>query len=109
MRQPNDSFKLAKQETDLNIISNSLNDACCIKYKDNSLIVEKKILIFKIVDFCHVTPTKAKEYLDILESRGIVEIDRNAVYYKNQENIKLSKEIKEEADKYFQKFKNGNI
>lgn len=105
MKQPTDSYKQAKQETDLRIIINSLNNACCVKYKDKSLTVEKKILIFKIVDNCQVTPTKATEYLNILESRGTIVIDRDVVYYKQDENLKLKEDIKKEAEKYFENIK----
>lgn len=83
MKQPTEKYKLEKVELDLRIIMHSLNYACCIKYKDRYLIVDKENLIYKIVDNCNVSPSKAKEYLFILQSRGVIRIDRDLVHYTN--------------------------
>jgi len=83
MKIPTEKYKLEKAELDMKIIIHSLNYACCIKYKDRILSVDKENLIYKIVDNCNVSPSKAKEYLMILQSRGIIQIDRDLVHYTN--------------------------
>ena len=100
---PKQKFKLEKQDEDIKTISNSLYHACCIKYQDKSLTIDKEKLIYQIVDNCHVTPTKAKEYLNILMARGIIDFDRELVYYKVKEDEKLSQKISDEINKVLNK------
>jgi hypothetical protein len=82
---------IAKQEDDLNTIIHSLFCAT-LEQKKTSIVVEKKYLIFKIVDFCKVSPSKASEYLGILHSRGKLEMSGEDIIYtlqqqKSQDNI----------------------
>lgn len=92
MKQPVESFKLEKRDNDIKLIIDSLK-------KEGKSTNEKVIaadlnkLIFKIVDHCHVTPSKAREYLNIIESRGIIVIDKYAVYYNNQPDNIQEKEV----------------
>jgi len=82
---------IAKQEDDLRTIIHSLFCAT-LKYKEKSLTVEQKDLVFKIVDNCQVTPTQATTYLNILKSRGQLDIDGDLIIYtlkEQEENDKL--------------------
>lgn len=88
MKRPNND--MFKQEDDLKTIIYSLHCACTLKYNSKSMDFNKKELIFKIVDFCHVTPNKALEYLNILESRRKITIDFERIYY-SVEEIPLNK------------------
>lgn len=75
----------------------------------NPFIADKKKLIFKIVDNCKVTEIIAKKYLNILESRNLIEISGDSVFY-NQKKFKerREKELKE-MDKFFEEIKkDGN-
>lgn len=76
---------LLKQENDLKTIIHSLFCACALKYQCSCIDVSKKDLLFKIVDNCQVTPTKASEYLHILESRRNIIIDGDIVHFTTTE------------------------
>ena len=92
MKTSTEAFKLEKRNEDINIIINSIQS---IKFKPNETTISLDLnnLIFKIVDNCHVTQSKAKEYLEIIQSRGLITIDRSVIYIKNQpeENKEVNK------------------
>lgn len=95
---PSTSDKKAKVDNDLQMIINSINKFRrkypSKSFKSSVSTIDKKHLVFKIVDNCDVSPTKAKEYLDILESRGIIEIDKQIIYVldEKKEEVQLTKE-----------------
>ena len=91
-------IELQKKEEDLNTIIFSLNKSY-LKEKIKPFAVDKKILLFKIVDKYGVSPTKSNDYLLILQSRGYIRIERDVVYYypeKYEEDLKgIIKNIEE--------------
>jgi len=99
-----DSDKIELEEAHLNLISDSFYQTQ-LKDIKNPLVVDKKKLIFKIVDKFKVPETVAKKYLNILESRNLIEISNDAIYY----NQKKFNEKKQEGiiniDKYFENLK----
>jgi hypothetical protein len=90
MIRPKESFKKEKQNEDLNMIQHSLFHACCIKYNSTNITVDKEKLIFLITDNCSVSPQKAREYLGILQARGVIDMDRELVHYKNENKIDIT-------------------
>ena len=103
MKKKSDDIML--EETHLNILIDSFYYTQ-LKDIKNPLVADKKKLIFKIVDKFKISEAVAKKYLNILESRNLVEVTEDAVYY----NQKKFKEIKEKGiidiDKFFENIKN---
>lgn len=83
-----------KMEMDFKIIINSFK-------KSNISVTNKDNLIIKIIDCCAVTKSRAKEYLEILQSRKIIKIDDDIIYYilvkekKENDTTKIEKEANE--------------
>ena len=77
MRQQNGKFE--KQYQDLMILENSLFKAWLIDKQE--VVTLKSSVVFKIVDNSGVSPAKAKEYISILESRGVIRTDKEYIYY----------------------------
>jgi len=93
----NNFFKQEKSEEDINIIISSLRKAR-IKYKDKTLVTSKNDLIYKIVDNLTVTRDIALKYLMIIQSRGIITIDRDVICFSPKENEEVKKEAEKEVE-----------
>ena len=92
--------EIALEESHLILIEDSLYFTQ-LKDIKNPLIADKKKLIFKIVDRFKVTESIAKKYINILESRNLIEISKDAVYY-NQKKFNERKNKELNIDKYFE-------
>lgn len=98
------SDEIDLENSHLNIIQDSFY---FVQLKDpkNPLIADKKKLIFKIVDKLKISEILAKKYLNILESRNLIEISNDSVYY-NQKKFNVRKEKESiEIDKLFRNIK----
>lgn len=98
------SDKIALEDAHLNILMDSFFYTQLRDIK-NPLVADKKKLIFKIVDKLKVQELTAKKYLNILESRNLIIIDGNAVYYNQNYFNKRKKEQTIEIDKFFKELK----
>ena len=97
-----ESDKIALEESHLNILINSFY-ITQLKDIKNPLIADKKKLIFKIVDKFKVSETIAKKYLNVLESRNLIEISGSAIYYNQKKFFKRKEEEIIDIDKFFEK------
>jgi len=91
---------IALEEAHINILIDSLFQT---QFKDikNPLIADKKKLIFQMVDRFKVNESIAKKYLNILESRNLIEISGNAVHYNQKKFNERNKQEIIDIDKYF--------
>lgn len=91
-KQTKKQEELMKKEEDLNMIIFSLNKSY-LKEKIKPFVVDKSILLFKIVDKYGISPQKAKEYLSILQSRGFIQIEKEVVYYYSEKHEEYLKKV----------------
>jgi len=99
-RNMSDSFfKQEKSEEDLSIIISSLKKARA-KYNEKTLVISKNDLTYKIIDNLTVSRAKAVEYIMILQSRGVITIDKDIIYFSPKEDKQLEIEAKKEIENY---------
>jgi hypothetical protein len=94
---------IALEEAHLNIIIDSFYQTQ-LKDIKNPLVADKKKLIFKICDNFKVSENQAKKYLNILESRNLIDISEDSIYY-NQSKFKERTDKEIDIDKFFKDIK----
>jgi len=94
------SDEIALEESHINLLIESLY-LTQLKDIKNPLLADKKKLIFQIVDKFKVTEAIAKKYLNILESRNLIEISGYAVHYNQKKFDERNKQEIIDIDKYF--------
>jgi len=94
----NNFFKQEKSDEDIGKIIASLKKAKA-KYNEKTLVISKNDLVYKIVDNLNVPKAKAIEYLMIIQSRGIITIDKDIICFSPKSDEKMRKEAEQEAEK----------